>query len=150
MLNTRLIVGTIVLLAIVSVNANKNKTYQPITVYQVVDVKDGDTFSVNIKGYPGIVGDAISIRIAGIDCPELTAKQPKVREVAKKAKAFTKEFLDGAKKIELRNVKRGKYFRIVADVYVDEKNLGMKLVQKKLARPWSKGKKENKRVWKTK
>ena len=38
-----------------------------------------------------------------------------------------------ADKIELRDVKRGKYFRLLATVYVDGKSLGDGLVQKGLA-----------------
>ncbi len=41
--------------------------------------------------------------------------------------------LRGAKVIELRNMKRGKYFRIVADVLVDDVNLSEILVDSKLA-----------------
>ncbi|GAA78057.1 hypothetical protein P20495_0547 [Pseudoalteromonas sp. BSi20495] len=45
------------------------------------------------------------------------------KDLARKAKQVTVEALRSAKAIELRNTKRGKYFRIVADVFVDNKNL---------------------------
>jgi micrococcal nuclease len=41
--------------------------------------------------------------------------------------------LKNAKVIELKNMKRGKYFRIVADVYYDGKNLAEILIKNKLA-----------------
>ena len=47
--------------------------------------------------------------------------------------------LRAAKKIELRNMKRGKYFRIVADVYVDGKSLGDMLIKRSLAVPYDGG-----------
>lgn len=40
----------------------------------MVSVYDGDTFKVNIDDYPAIVGEAISIRIRGIDAPEIRGK----------------------------------------------------------------------------
>ena len=44
--------------------------------------------------------------------------------------------LRAAKKIELRNMKRGKYFRIVADVYVDGMSLAQMLLEAGLAKPY--------------
>jgi micrococcal nuclease len=41
---------------------------------------------------------------------------------AKKAKEFTVTALMTAKKVELRSMQRDKYFRVLADVYVDDKN----------------------------
>ena len=52
--------------------------------------------------------------------------------------------LKTAKVIELRNIQRGKYFRIVADVYVDDKNLADILIKNNLALPYDGG---TKRDW---
>lgn len=41
--------------------------------------------------------------------------------------------LRSAKVIELRNAKRGKYFRIIADVFVDDKKLSDILIASDLA-----------------
>jgi len=46
-----------------------------------------------------------------------------------------------AKVIELRNMQRGKYFRIVADVFLDDQSLADALVKKGLARPYDGGRK---------
>jgi len=41
----------------------------------------------------------------------------------------------------LRNIDRGKYFRIVADVYIDGKSLAQMLLTKGLAKVYDGGKK---------
>jgi micrococcal nuclease len=55
---------------------------------------------------------------------------------AKKAKEFTVTALMTAKKVELRSMQRDKYFRVLADVYVDDKNLSKMLIDNKLALPY--------------
>jgi len=99
----------------------------------LTSIYDGDTFRVNLKGYPEIVGERIGIRINGIDTPEMRAQCENEKRLAQQAKQFTVTQLRKAKKIELRNMKRGKYFRIVADVYVDGKDLGQMLIDNTLA-----------------
>jgi endonuclease YncB( thermonuclease family) len=61
----------------------------------------------------------MSIRILGIDTPEMRAKCSKEKDLARAAKKLTVSLLEGAELIELKNIKRGKYFRILANVYVD-------------------------------
>ncbi len=41
----------------------KPKTFGNVTVDEVVSIYDADTFKVNIKGWPDIVGHRISIRL---------------------------------------------------------------------------------------
>jgi len=62
---------------------------------------------------------------------------------ARIAKKVTVALLRGAKVIELKNMKRGKYFRIIADVYVDGENLASILIKKGLARPYDGGKRKS-------
>ncbi|MDA3946878.1 MAG: thermonuclease family protein [Helicobacteraceae bacterium] len=113
--------------------AISNKNYGSVVVTEVTSIYDGDTFRANIQEYPEVVGYHIGIRINGIDTPEMRGKCLKEKRLAQKAKQFSVEKLRNAKKIELRNMKRGKYFRIVADVYVDEKSLGSMLTDQGLA-----------------
>jgi endonuclease YncB( thermonuclease family) len=96
-----------------------DKLHGTLHVSEVTSVYDGDTFRVNISGIHTLIGERIGIRVAGIDTPEMRGKCDKEKQLARKAKQYTVAFLRNAKKIELRNVKRGKYFRIVADVYAD-------------------------------
>jgi len=120
-------------------------TYGSVEITKVVSVYDGDTFTCDINQYPPIAGQKISIRIFGIDTPEMKDKNPQVKALAVKAKEFVKTRLTTAKTIELRNMRRDKYFRILADVFIDGKNLGSLLIDKGLAKPYYGG---TKVIWK--
>ena len=81
-----------------------------------VSVYDGDTFKVNIDEIPyKIFSKGISIRVRGIDTPEMHGKCDNERKMARKAKEIVKKYLSN-KRVRLIDVKRGKYFRIVATV----------------------------------
>jgi len=107
--------------------------FNNIIIDKITSIYDGDTFRVNINSYPSIVGKKMSIRVNGIDTPEIRTKCNKEKVLAKKAKKLTVTTLRGGKIIELRNMQRGKYFRIVADVYVDNRSLADILIKSKLA-----------------
>ena len=128
----------LILITLISLSA-KDINYGSVTVDEVTSIYDGDTFRVNIAGYPSIVGDRIPIRINGIDTPEIRGKCTKEKTLARKAKQFTVSKLRGAKVIQLRNMKRGKYFRIVADVFTDNKSLADELIKNNLAVRYSGG-----------
>jgi len=119
------------ILAIISLNAQslKDIVFKDAIVSEVTSIYDGDTFRANIKDYPKIVGYRMSIRILGIDTPELRAKCIREKELAIKAKMLAVSILRGAKHIELRNIKRGKYFRLLADVYADDVSVASELMK---------------------
>jgi endonuclease YncB( thermonuclease family) len=121
----------------------KGKTYGVAEISEVTSIYDGDTFRANIKDYPAIVGEHMSIRINGIDTPELRGKCDKEKQLARKAKQFTVEQLRSAKAITLKNIKRGKYFRLIADVYIDGVNLGEQLIKHDHAVPYTGQAKKN-------
>lgn len=100
-----------------------SKDYGNAIVSEVISIYDGDTFRVNIKSYPDIAGESMSLKVNDIDTPEMRGKCQKGKDLAHEAKQFTISKLRAAKKIELRNIQSGKYFRIVADMYVDNENL---------------------------
>jgi len=138
----------IILILIVTItftcNLNaKPKLYGTIKVTEVTSIYDADTFRVNIAGWPGIVGKHMSIRVNGIDAPELRGKCKLEIANARSAKQATVELLRNATVIELRNMKRGKYFRIIADVYVDGISLGESLISRGLAVPYDGGKRRS-------
>jgi len=100
-------------------------------------VIDGDTFKVNIPNVPAVFGHDLSIRIAGIDTAPI--RYQKCLNEAKWGEAARDELrriLNEAKIIELKNMERGKFFRIVADVYADGANVGDLLMIKGLAMPY--------------
>ena len=115
-----------------------NQTYGNIVVSRLVSVYDGDTFRVDIDSFPPIIGSNMPIRIYGLDTPEIRGTRTK--ELADRAKSVTRSMLKKAKVIELRDMRRGKYFRIIADVWVDGKNLGQYLIDQGLAKPYFGGK----------
>ncbi|NQZ27460.1 MAG: thermonuclease family protein [Colwellia sp.] len=118
------------LLTLITTNLSaKTNNYGNATVAEVTSIYDGDTFRANIIGFPTIVGEHMSIRINGIDTPELRGKCPREKAQAKLAKQFTVKHLRSAKRITLKNIKRGKYFRLIADVYVDGVNLAEQLIK---------------------
>ena len=116
--------------------AGKNKTYGNVAISEIVSVYDGDTFTVNIKQYPPIVGEKISVRIYGVDTPEIKGKTVREKEMAIQAKEFVEERFKTARVIELRNLQRDKYFRLLAEVYVDGENLSETLIKQGLGRPY--------------
>ena len=107
----------------------KDKNFGSATVLEVTSTYDGDTFRANIEGFPAVIGEHMSIRINGIDTPELRGKCEKEKQLARLAKQFTVERLRAANSVVLKNIKRGKYFRLIADVYVDGVSLGEQLIK---------------------
>ena len=103
---------------------------------------DGDTITFNIPGYPAIVGKKINIRLNGVDTPEKRGKCKQEKRLARTAQQLVENQLKKAKIITLKNMSRGKYFRIVADIEFDGKDLGQVLLKNQLAVPF--GKKKNK------
>jgi endonuclease YncB( thermonuclease family) len=100
---------------------------------QIVEVYDGDTFKIDLPSQHPLFGDDISVRVAGIDTPEMRGTSDDVKALAYKAKNRTQELLSDAKTIELKNPQRGKYFRVVAEVWIDGESLGEKLKSDGLA-----------------
>jgi len=106
---------------------------------------DGDTITVDLhdKKLPTIFSEHIPVRVRGVDTPELISKDDCEKEVAKRAKIFTQEYLRRASRIDLLNVERGKYFRLVADVKLQVGSesvlLAQELLKMRLAIPYDGG-----------
>ena len=105
---------------------------------------DGDTIRFNLPGYPPIAGKDIRVRVNGIDTPEIKGKCKKEKYEARQARDMVADILKGAEKITLRNMKRGKYFRIAADVIVDGESLADVLIEAGMAIKYDGGKKTHK------
>jgi len=131
----------LILLLVIPAAINASPNYGSIAISSITSVYDGDTFRANIPNYPPIVGENIGIRINGIDTPEILGKCAKEISLAKDAQRLAEKTLRSAKVIELRNLQRGKYFRVVADVYADGVNVGDELVKESLAVVYDGGKK---------
>ena len=74
----------------------------------------------------------------GINTPEIKGKCKKEKYEAQKARDMDTE------KITLKNMKRGKYFRIAADVIIDGENLADMLIEAGMAIRYDGGKKTHK------
>ena len=105
---------------------------------------DGDTITFNLPGLHPIIGEKISIRVNGIDTPEIRGKCDKEKYDAKQTKEMVADILKDAEQITLKNMQRGKYFRIAADVIVDGEDLGNMLVEAGMAIRYDGGKKTRK------
>ena len=103
---------------------------------------DGDTIRFDLPQYPPIAGKDIRVRVNGIDTPEIKGKCEKEKYEAKQARDMVADILKDAEKITLKNMKRGKYFRIAADIIVDGESLGDMLVEAGLAVHYNGGKKK--------
>ncbi len=107
-------------------------------IYDVDYVRnyDGDTITVDINYFPNLFGKEIGIRVNGIDTPEIRGKCQKEKDMAYIAKEVVRSVLVNSKRIDLINPQRGKYFRIVADVYADGVSISEELLKKGLAVPY--------------
>jgi endonuclease YncB( thermonuclease family) len=122
---------------------SSSKSYGDIKNIEYVSNHDGDTFTANIKGFPSVCGELVPVRVNGIDTPEMTDPRSKIKALAEQAKVFTATKLKEAKRIELRAVRRDKYFRLLADVYVDDRKLADLLLAAGLAKPYDGGTKSS-------
>ena len=113
--------------------ASNAEDYSDVSVSRIIKVIDGDTFRVDINELPNIIGKNIRIRILGIDAPEINGKCAFEKELAIKARDFVQILLDNADSVILKNLDRGNFFRLLAEVIVDGKNLGELLIAKDLA-----------------
>ncbi len=109
---------------------------------EVVRVVDGDTIAVKAFTYPGEI-KIVSVRVEGVDTPELKGKCEKEKRLALKAKKFTENFV--GQRIRLNNVHLGKFAgRIVADVEtLDGRLLDRELIKAGLGRFYDGGKRES-------
>lgn len=82
---------------------------------EVLRVYDGDTFKVNLVNQDEVFGKNISIRIRGIDAPEIRSDRKCEKEDAVKSKESLQKFLSG-KRVDLNRCQRDKFFRLTCDV----------------------------------
>lgn len=118
------------------------QSYGNVIVSEVTSIYDGDTFRVTIKDWPAVAGYRVGVRVKAVDTPEIKGKCLQEKELARKAKQFTVALLKSGKPIELRNLQRDKYFRLLADVYVGETNLAEALKKAGLGYEYNGGTKQ--------
>lgn len=87
-----------------------------------------------------------SIRLGGIDAPEMRGKTFGEKEIACKAQAALNEKLLG-KDVFLKNIEIEKYGRILCDVYLKQENISNWMISRRLAVPYSGGAKQPPSSW---
>jgi len=119
---------------IVKSNHKHAKEYQAM----IVNVHDGDTFKVRSPEFPEFE-PVISIRILGIDAPEISGKgvtEPE-KVLARRAQKFASHILSNASDIVITIVKHDKFGgRFDADVLVDGVQLSKSMLDFGHAKPY--------------
>lgn len=105
---------------------------------------DADTITFNIPNVHPLIGKNISVRVRHVDTPEVRGKLPCEKETARIAKRLIENLLKNSKRIDLANIGKDKYFRILADVVVDGRPLKDILLKNSLAYAYEGGTKEKK------
>ncbi|MFQ5916062.1 MAG: thermonuclease family protein [Nitrospinota bacterium] len=124
--------------------------YAPGLEVEVIKVVDGDTMRVHILNRPDcppIFCRNIPVRFLGIDTPEIRGKCHAEKILATKAREFVRKLVEGAEEIRLREVSRGKFFRLLARPFVKTKagewvDIVQELIDARLGRPYEGGRRE--------
>ena len=119
----------------------------PIQYGKVIKVYDGDTITIAAR-LPNTNGPIyrFSVRLNGIDTPEIRGKSEAEKELAYCVRDALTEKIIG-KIVELRNVAKEKYGRILADVYLGEEHINGWLVDENFAVVYHGGKKHRPASW---
>lgn len=115
-------------------SAESNSSYRNV---KYIDNYDGDSITFDIPNAPPIMGKDMVIRLRGIDTPEIKkSKCKQEKKLALLAKNRVHSLLKDAKVVNLHRTGRGKYFRILADIEFDGRDLATILLKEKLAVPY--------------
>ena len=118
-----------------------------ITHGKVIKVYDGDTITIACKlPHDNSPIYRFSVRIAGIDCPEMKTSNKKEKECALIAKTAVIELVLH-EIVHLQNVKLEKYGRILADVFTNDISIGDMLSECNLAVKYDGGTKVSPKDW---
>ena len=136
----RYYVAFIILILTAPTTLAGSRLHGPIPA-KVIRVVDGDTLKVRAQIWIGQTID-VSVRLRGIDTPELSASCPLERQLAQQARQRLSALIKGSNLVSLRHFTQGKYGgRIVA--FVDNANgisVGDVLLKEDIARPYRRNK----------
>jgi len=119
----------------------------PVTRGKVIKVYDGDTITIASKlPYKSSQMYRFSVRLRGIDSPEIKSKSLAEKELAMNSKMALSNVILG-QIVDLKNISTEKYGRILADVYIDNVNVNTWMLENKLAVPYDGGKKMRPPEW---
>jgi micrococcal nuclease len=122
----------------------------PVKYGKVVKVYDGDTITIVATLDFGVYQSPqlykFSVRLTGIDCPEIKTKNENEKKLAIIARDELKKKLDN-KIVELKNVSLEKYGRLLADVFVGDICVNEWMVTNGYAVKYDGGTKERPEEW---
>ena len=119
----------------------------PVEKGIVIKVYDGDTITIASKlPYPTSPLYRFSVRLNGIDCPEIKGKDENEKQCAQIAKKEMSDLILN-KVVTLKNVQTEKYGRILADVYIEDLHLNKHMIEKRLAVSYDGGTKISPSNW---
>jgi endonuclease YncB( thermonuclease family) len=105
----------------------------PIKSGRVIKCYDADTITIASKlPYDASPLYRLSVRLNGIDAPEIKSKCAEEKEVAKEARDFLSNLVLN-KEVRLENVESEKYGRILANVYLGDVHLNELLLKERYA-----------------
>lgn len=102
----------------------------------IVSIYDGDTFTVSFDGCPSVLCEKLSVRIDGIDAPEIRSHCESEKTGAIAAKKFLFEMIKNSRLVSLVNPQRDKYYRLRAAVFADGVDIGEEMLKRGLVRPY--------------
>ena len=119
----------------------------PINGGRVIKVYDGDTITIAAKlPFDNSPLYRLSVRLNGIDTPEIKGKTEDEKIAAKQVKdALSVLILN--KRVNLKNIQTEKYGRILADVYIGELHINKWLITEKYAVKYDGGTKKSPESW---
>ena len=127
--------------------ASTIKFIPPIEKAHVIKVYDGDTFTIAAKlPWNRQQFYRFSVRIKGIDCPEMKTSNKNEKKVALLAQQFVSNLIL-QKIIQLKDITYDKYGRLCAHAFIGETNIGDALLSKHLAIPYNGGTKKPPKNW---
>ena len=113
----------------------------PITGGYVIKVYDGDTITIASKlPFDNSPIYRFSVRLAGIDTPEIKGKTEKEKTMAINAKNKLQTLIMD-KYVLLKNINTEKYGRILADIYLEDIHINKLMIDENLAVKYDGGKK---------
>lgn len=128
-----------------SITYNDTKIFIPqISFGKVIQVYDGDTFTIATYLFGEIY--RFSVRLYGIDTPEIRTKDSKMKTRAILARDALHELIMN-KIVELKNVEYEKYGRLMAHVYVDGLNVNEWMIRQGYGVVYTGGKKTIPNEW---
>ena len=132
----------ITLYVILPITANASAAMLNLREYKGRVCYDGDTCYVQMAALPKTLRK-MSVRVLGIDTPEIRGKCDKEKELALKAREFANKTFSEAKIIKFSDLKWDKYGgRILSNVYLDGYLYADMIINEGLARPYDGGSKE--------